>query len=809
MLSESSPPPVEHLGEDSSHASEDPAVEEETKFKPLDGSDSSWLQTKAPMALITDDELHGHSLKVVKYLKDNNVDFGKFVWAVNYGNTKSRIGMEMRQARTQFRGEYLIPTLHNLRTPPRTQSKGDMPPNAKEKLDQYYLAMAGRRLRNKMKELTGDMSNTKPKSFSEKEFLNSVSNSSIQAKVHMLCPTLFMLLYMLSTCTFRNHQWENTGKSADFFIVYYFKAKHVPKAVVDLLSEMNLCMSYSSTAKTLGLLAQSMRRAMQAAVRALPFLVVHDNLHIKRAVRSQRQDSQTVTDNGTAMTVIILPEDSRSAWEDPEAARELQAQLDRMRLEETPLTLTLDDLTSTEKQAHIQQHKLFHLLDILRAIPGFKKLKILSDESLQRPPGWHDLTADPDTTTRQYMLGTCSIDESSYSANIMVIQEVMRQLKLDSGDALVDLALRRKVPWEGDEMTVSRLRMLQWQHQEDDNAYDRLDPFIFLFGWFHVLMVLIASIFENHWGSTAGVKFSHKAEVLGRTEFSENMREKQPDYHTVKEILMHEFESRVRSYWLWATGTNLLEELESWLKVPSRSAEDILAVAKRIQLERVSKQAVSRYEAECMLSGVAPDEVFHDSLIMTQDLELFWDVKHAIKHGKVEHMEDMLSERLVFFAGGRNTNYAWQMYETLQILHHESTPAIRYAIRENCWLVNMSGRKNGFYPIDLRQEFNNGTIKEYGPPPPGKAAWEDYEKASILIPMYDDIVKHDVEASVTGISRSHIHKDPAWEKDLKTLVNDHKTTGALVSTPGNSAATPSDLAKDYIKLGTTALQDKQ
>ncbi|KAG8726525.1 hypothetical protein FRC10_007000, partial [Ceratobasidium sp. 414] len=201
------------------------------------------------------------------------------------------------------------------------------------------------------------------------------------------------------------------------------------------------------------------------------------------------------------------------------------------------------------------------------------------------------------------------------------------------------------------------------------------------------------------------------------------------------------------------------------------------------------------------------DPVFLNTLSQTRDLEMFWDLRHAVKHGNVGHMEDLIPELLVFFTGSRNSNYAKQMYEILQVMQYESTDAIRHSIREHCWLVNMAGRPNSFYPIDQRQELNNKGIREYGPPPQGGTSWEDYEKASPLIPIYADIVEH-VENSVHKVHRSRIHKDPAWEKDLDILFKDHAKTHLLTPVPGRKFATKSDKGKDYFKLGSMAIQDR-
>ncbi|CAE6531617.1 unnamed protein product [Rhizoctonia solani] len=502
-----------------------------------------------------------------------------------------------------------------------------------------------------------------------------------------------------------------------------------------------------------------------------------------------------------------MPEEARPAWEDPEAVRALRNHIEAQRALGRPLRVTFSDLQHPDRQARVLNHKLFHLFDILRAIPGFKDIKILSSLLLHRSPGFHELKSGIEFITRQFMLGTRPFDESTYVGSIMVIQDFLRQVGLDYGDPLVRLTLERIIPWIGDELTVRRLEMLQWQRQEECNGYDRLDPFIFIFGWFHTLMCLVSSMFENHRGTKAGVGFAHSVLVLGRVGFSMNMRNERPDYHTVKEFLMHEFEARVRGLWLWATGTTSLDELKAWIESPDRTVEEIITVAKRIQRERVSRQAVSFYEMEMEDSPETADPVFLSTLIQNRDMELFWDLRYAVKHGLVGHMEDLLPDLLLFFTGGRNGNYAKQMYRILLVLKHESTDAIRHSIREHCWLVNMKGKKDTFYPIDQRQEINNKGIRDHGPPPQGGTCWEDYEKASLLIPLYDKIIA-EVETSVTQIKRSHVHKDPVWEKDLDILMHDHSRTKILAPEPGRKFASPADKSKDFFKLGSIALQDK-
>lgn len=470
--------------------------------------------------------------------------------------------------------------------------------------------------------------------------------------------------------------YENSRLNNNFqkLLSIYFYAEHVPKSVIELLHRCNICMSYSWVTENIGNLAVEVREAMIEAARNFPIMFCHNNIRIKFPVRSQRGDHLSVADNGTAMTIIILPEAARAAFEDQEAIRVLRESLVSARALGTPPALSWTDLSNTDRRSRVFRHRLFHLLDILRSIPGLDQSSILQNHILHRPESWHTLPHGPEHRTKMYMLATKPIDESTYSSNVQVINECLRQLKLDRGDPLVRLTLERMMPWVGDDMTVQRCRHVQWFRQEERNGYDRLDPFIFIFGWFHAQMCLVHSVFECSRGSPAGLGLMRSVLKLGRAGFTEDMHKKRPDYHTVVELLMHDFEARIRSLWMWATGTASLEELIAWVQDPNRTAKQILEVAQRIQSQRVSSQAVS----ECRQHlGEHKDEVLLGTLITTRDLMLHWNLRHAVKHGHVGHMEDLLPELLIYFTGAGNKNYAQQMYEILQLLYHETTPAIR------------------------------------------------------------------------------------------------------------------------------------
>ncbi|KAF8594262.1 hypothetical protein BDV93DRAFT_565628 [Ceratobasidium sp. AG-I] len=414
----------------------DPDGPSEPPLVYIDGSDTTWLQeTRLPT--VNDPKLHNDCTAVLELLKEQNLDFGRFVWAVNYGNEASRQSQLMRNACSQFCGEYLSPTLHNIRIPPRTKHNGPCAKGAKEEVDAFALLLVGLKLHQEMRDFAKAYSGVKASALSERDLLEAINFDSIEDKVHKFAPTLFMVLYMLGTCIFRGGRWQSNGANADFFVILviaclayqmsssnntlqrllgiYFKAEHVPTAVVNMLSQLNLCMSYSSTIKSLADVADSVRHCSLEAVDKLPVLFVHDNLRIKRAVRSQRSNNQTVTDNGTAMSVIILPESSRPAWESPEDVRALCSRLENQRALGTPSCLSFSELVNGQRQARVFQHRLYHFFQILRSIPLLDGVQILSNNLLFRPPGSHDLASGPEHITCQYMLGTRPIDRTSYS----------------------------------------------------------------------------------------------------------------------------------------------------------------------------------------------------------------------------------------------------------------------------------------------------------------------------------------------------------------------------------------------------------
>ncbi|KAG8729378.1 hypothetical protein FRC11_008901 [Ceratobasidium sp. 423] len=88
----------------------------------------------------------------------------------------------------------------------------------------------------------------------------------------------------------------------------YFRSKHAPKSLFALFNECGYVNSYPWSTKALKVLSNSQMEKMKKMVLEHTCFWSYDNLRLSKAIKAQRGDQHTVTDNGTAMTVIQIPD---------------------------------------------------------------------------------------------------------------------------------------------------------------------------------------------------------------------------------------------------------------------------------------------------------------------------------------------------------------------------------------------------------------------------------------------------------------------------------------------------------------------
>jgi hypothetical protein len=454
----------------------------------------------------------------------------------------------------------------------------------------------------------------------------------------------------------------------------YAHAKHTSKALHGLLHQAGYLLSYTWTTDFISILSEAKRQQAIQVAETRIIGISHDNIKLKAPVRSQRGNHQSVSDNGTAITMYALP-DPAKAFENSDDWQPFLRSLRLRRIQGKAPCLSWSDLQIPERLKRVRRDYVFDVLDILRMVPGMELSKTLQSTKLQRIVGPQQLPHGKEHCTEMHMLPTVNVNESTYNGNIQVIRLTLDYLELlDNKEKRNRLALERKIIWIGDQMTSLLCNGAQFFLNEAENPIERLQPFIFMFGGFHCEMALAAATFEKSRGASSGAAtFARDTILLSRTGLDTNMNLKRPDFHTVDEFLLHETEARLRASFLLEASCSSSEELVAW--VESHTPEDTLTLAADVYANHASNLALAKLK-----SRNSTDKLRPSTILTNANLLRYYAYRHANKHGRIDRIEDLLPELLVFFSGSGNSNYAKELYYFLQLLTHECTPDLKYAL---------------------------------------------------------------------------------------------------------------------------------
>ncbi|KAG9080696.1 hypothetical protein FRC06_006252 [Ceratobasidium sp. 370] len=718
--------------------------------------------------------------KVLWVLSEVELSFGEFVNAICYGDDGLRRVPLAIQARSSFYNEgQLVPFLKRCIEPPRPPSNtGPRPVGGSKTTTNFVFDVAQTIFAAELKAFSAGYK-VSDKMLADHDYLETITSASLYQKIKSDCPRLCALLTALTSTRPVVEEGVEVGEESEdeggpkrppaqrhphFDIVFqitsmayrmnphrnilqkvltiYMQAKHTGKAVFDLLQQAGISMSYWWVRHAISNLSVDMRNQAILAAHTRPILLVHDNIRLKYGVSSQRGNNQSVTDNGTAATLIVLPESAR-AFERPDNFGPFLRALRDKRIAKTAPRLCWEDMDVPARRIFNDLSSTHDILDHLRLVPGLAGHKIWKSDKLEQPIGPQQLPHGREHRLEQYMLGTTNIDESSYAGNSQVVPYVLGELELDKVPQRDRLMLERLVPWE------SINRIARW------------DPLLFIHGGFHSMMTLGHSMLDHFRGTTSGPTFASDIIRLSRAGLEKVSGKKRLDFHDVDEFLLHNCEAHLTGLFYALSGCKTEEEVIAW--ADAHTEDDLFKFASDVLVYHASTMALDLDDSD--------DQVRHMVILRQRELLLYYSIRRAYRHGDIDRIEALLPELLFYFIGSGNGNYAKETFELLQLITHECTPDIRMAILKHALVVNKLGRADSFYPVDQRQEFNNAGIRDYGPPP-HSSSWQQYHKISSVIPLLMDVVEH-VEHSVTGLSRSHAHKNPAHEKDVKVLIDNH------------------------------------
>ncbi|KAI0634114.1 hypothetical protein C8Q77DRAFT_1056061 [Trametes polyzona] len=540
-------------------------------------------------------------------------------------------------------------------------------------------------------------------------------------------------------------------------LTIFLKAKGASARCIDLLHALGVTMSHSWSVRAYAGISRNAMDDLQRLIHVLMWWLAYDNVNFAFQVFSQRLNNQAHFDSGTSGSVFFKPNAPPTTPLSASALRE-QRQIGR----QNPLTIA--DIAALEAAAApaIRTHTIHLVLKTLLDSPDFDFASYNagnhSHPALRPPPPVHRLPSGKEHVTKQFVLGTVHIDEASYEGTDKLIEEWMHQLGLHAEDEQKRTGLERVLVWIGDQLTVDRLRGLANFRCEDRNGYERLDWLVVVFGWFHATMAFANSLHRQYFGSASGRGLRQAFGLLHRKGL-QSVKIKGSFHQHLHEGILHVAEARLRDCWCKVAGVKTLAELRN------RTPEDLYLFAEKLVRDYASNDAIEDLD---MLMDGQEDQVFRQAVMWNRDVLYYLLLHQSMKAGDVGMMEHLLPHMLYRFAGGGNHKYAVEVLELLQGIHREWPPEVRDFVRENCWLVNLSGDADGFQAIDLVEEHTVKDVKVTYRPRGPNSSWNLMKKRAPAIPTLRAVDQH-LTSQFRTMYRGIRHTIPAKEADVEKL----------------------------------------
>jgi hypothetical protein len=437
----------------------------------------------------------------------------------------------------------------------------------------------------------------------------------------------------------------------------YFRSCGLSAKGFDALHAFGITILQKTMHRSVDEIASSAHSSLIVDLSRYPWFGCHDNINISFHVYKKRLDNQDHFDSGTAATVVII-KNPACKFPDAFSAREKLVSGSK-----TPISrLDILDL-DTAARPHLAKLATYHILRILTEAQPFSygTYYYKDDPLFDRPTSPTQLLTGPEHATCQYMLNTVHIEEASYEGNAKVLLRWLQQLKIETLDNRMRLAMDCVIIWVGDQLTVSCIRGLKRHRSHDLNSFDRLEFLKETFGWFHLLMTFEHSLHSQHYGTRSTRGLAHAFDLLQRKGL--HTPSVQGDFHHhMQEALHHVAAARFRDLWCIEAGVRSLESLRDF------TSDDLLQIAHNLVEKYASVAALDELDAK---PSDSQDDVFAYSVLLNRDLLDYLILDDAIKTGDITTMEDILPRILFRFVGGRNSNYTVKVLELLQGLNRE------------------------------------------------------------------------------------------------------------------------------------------
>jgi hypothetical protein len=328
------------------------------------------------------------------------------------------------------------------------------------------------------------------------------------------------------------------------------------------------------------------------------------------------------------------------------------------------------------------------------------------------------LPVPPPDRRSHYPLMPIMISEDKTSGNIAIIEDIFRnQLNLprDYFESKHDEPAPA-IGIGGDNKTANRIWSAKYNAGDNISAFDRLEFAQVIPGLFHAEMHAVHAIIKAHWGV---VKKDERCNHSALRYAAGKMARKfvGPDNmvfahaktflgDVLQSRLLMEFYHHLLSY----MDENKLNIGKSKRKLHVGSSPDEFNRAVR-GLEAKVIVLLIKKTAESVKETNIKDIERNENLLFIRDAEVYMLLHRAIKYADVGLLRYAIDSLIIMFNGSKKHAYTREfLYIKNLIDGHGVDPAVSRMIA-SLFFVNPSGRRDGFFAIDLANEYLNREIK--------------------------------------------------------------------------------------------------
>jgi hypothetical protein len=533
-----------------------------------------------------------------------------------------------------------------------------------------------------------------------------------------------------------------------------------PRRGLEVLSSLGLSVSYDQVRRALRSLTKDTLKQVQKAVLENDWHVVYDNINIAMKHHHQRVDKRDTFDNGTAATVILIPNENAK---DDEPIPVLCPKTKRS--EPSALIFFPTPTDRTMFRAACRTHLS---AAIARSLPHASTACVIPMQTIDEI----DVRK-----TIAFPLPTMKIDESTISGNLAVLESITR-IDLRLSDTWFDSA--RNIIVGGDQMTVARLLSLKIHRAIESDPYGGLDWVHPTPQLFHLQMILCSTIYKTHLGADANTPGS-LASFISLLE-SKGFNKEKPEFKATNELMRIVFDAMSMVLWESLHDADTPAELDM-----SRVVDIIINAIADLK------------QATPSLNGRLCTTADINALYFLRDMTVFIEFSDAITAGDRGRIRCILPTIALMMHGGGNSNYALELLRLLYGMRYAWTPEWEKRVLSSM-LVNPKGVSCGWMPTDMYQENNNYLIKTIFAAKGSNMSWEYLrDLISPNIRTFQDIARL-FERGVDSKYNSTAHKKPSTKEDVDLVKGALHFCGILWASKRDNRPSPA-LVVDLQRVG--------